>query len=81
MIDLYVRQGESDEWMKVKSWNNISALKPGHRVARDFFDENNASLRQLAANGRFQARAVVTAPGQAEAIEKTSWYDTTAGQY
>ncbi len=81
MVDLYVRQDESDNWMKIKTWNNISALKSGHRVARDYFDENDMTLKQLAASGRFQARAVVTAPGQTEAVEKTSWYDTSLSDY
>jgi hypothetical protein len=81
VVDLYVRPTEADAWTKVQSWNNIEALAAGNRVSRDYFDENNAILKDLASRGRFQARAVVTAPGQKDAAEKTSWYDTTGGDY
>lgn len=81
VVDLYVRQGESDSWTKIKTWSNVNALAARHRIARDYFDANSALLKDLAGKGRFQARAVVTAPGQKDAAEKTSWYDSTAGDY
>jgi hypothetical protein len=76
MVDLYVRAGESDEWTKVKSWDDIEYIGGGYKVSRDYFDENNSLLKDLAAKGRFQSKAVVTAPGQKDSAEKTSWYDS-----
>ncbi len=79
-VDLYVRAGESDEWSKVKSWNDIEYIGGGYKVSRDYFDENNSFLKELAAGGRFQSKAVVTAPGQKDTAEKTSWYDSESSK-
>lgn len=79
-IDLSVRADEASPWIPIKTWNDISNIKPGNRIARDFFDENNTVLKDLAARGAFQARAVVRAPGVAEGVEKTSWYNTNTGE-
>lgn len=62
-ITLYARPDSESNWEKVKVWNNITSLAPGNRVARDFFDENNAHLDSIAESPSFEARAVVEAPG------------------
>lgn len=80
VIDLYVRATEADEWVKVKTWNDIKYIGAGNRVSRDFFDENSALLRGLAASGRFQARATVRAPGLRNTVERISWYDSESGE-
>lgn len=76
LVDLYVRDTEGQPWQKIKSWRNIHRIKPGEKVARDFFEENNATLRALAADGAFQARAVVRAPGAQDSESVFSWQDT-----
>ena len=76
LIDLYVRDNASLPWEKIRTWKDISVIKPGDRIARDFFEENNVKLRDLAADGAFQARAVVTLPNGAKGAETTySWQD------
>ncbi len=62
-VILYARPDANSAWTKVKAWSNIQKLAPGNRVARDFFDENNASLDAIAGSPAFEARAVVQAPG------------------
>ena len=75
-IDLYVRDTESQPWEKIKTWNDISAIKPKDKIARDFFEENNAKLRELAKDGAFEARAVVSLPGGVKGVETIySWHD------
>ena len=75
VVELSVRADENSPWTAIKSWDDIDNIKPGNKISRDFFDENNAFLRNLAAQGRFQARATVRAPGISDTVEKTSWYD------
>lgn len=75
-IVLYVRDNESLPWEKIRTWNDIKVIKPGNRIARDFFEENNQKLRALAQDGAFEARAVVTLPNGAKGAETTySWRD------
>lgn len=62
-ITLYARPDNSAPWEQVKVWTNIQKLAPGNRVARDFFDQNNARLKEIADAPAFEARAVVKAPG------------------
>ena len=80
VIDLFARANENEGWQKIKTWNNISKLQRGFRVSRDFFDENNVYLAQLATAGSFEVRAVVTAPGLAHSAEKISVYTPEAGR-
>lgn len=68
-ITLYARPDSSSEWEQVKVWNNITKLAPGNRVARDFFDQNNSRLKEIATYPAFEARAVVEAPGCASQEE------------
>lgn len=63
-ITLFARPDSSAPWEQVKVWNNIQKLAPGNYVARDFFDLNNARLKEIADAPAFEARAVVKAPGQ-----------------
>jgi quinol monooxygenase YgiN len=79
-IELYVRKDASDSWTLVKTWNDVRSLAAHNRVARDYFDENNALLKQLAQAGTFEARAVVSAPGVAAVESKYSWHDTETGK-
>lgn len=79
-VDLYVRATEEDEWINIRTWNNIASMGPGHRISRDFFEENHPLLRDLAALGRFQVRASVKAPNFRDAVEKTSWYNSESGR-
>jgi len=75
-IVLYVRDNESLPWEMIRTWNDISVIKAGNRIARDFFEENNQKLRELAQDGAFEARAVVTLPNGAKGAETTySWRD------
>ena len=75
-IVLYVRDNDSLPWDKIRTWNDIKSIKPGDRIARDFFEENNQKLRELARDGAFEARAVVTLPNGARGAESTySWRD------
>lgn len=62
-IVLYARPDSSSPWEQVKVWTNIASLGPGYRVARDFFDQNDPRLKEIADAPAFEARAVVTAPG------------------
>lgn len=79
VVDLYARANESDAWTKLTSWNDIEFIQPGYKVSRDFFGANSPTLEALAAHGRFQVKATVTAPGLKESAEKTSWYNTESG--
>lgn len=75
-IDLYVRDTPTTPWIKITSWNDISVIKPGNKIARDFFEENNETLRAMAIDGAFEARAVVSLPNGAKGVETTySWKD------
>jgi hypothetical protein len=73
---LYARANPSDEWVHLRTWDNISTLKPGYRTSRDFFEENSSFLRQLADGGQFEVRAVVTGPDATKSAEKISPYRT-----
>ena len=73
LIKLYVRHDSSQEWDLIKTWNDISVVKPGNEVARDFFSQNNQELAKLAKGLAFEARAVVTAAGLHD-VESTSIY-------
>lgn len=75
MIDLYIRRDASQPWQPIKTWNNLSRLQPGYRVSRDFFDENNAQLKALAAGGVFEAKAVVRLPGGVKDVEAVQAYE------
>ncbi len=75
-IELSVRDSEKDPWVKIKTWNDISVIKPGNKIARDFFEENNETLRALAIDGAFETRAIVTLPNGAKGVETVySWRD------
>lgn len=80
VVELYARPNENEGWQKIKSWNNITKLQRGFRVSRDFFDENNVYLAQLAAAGSFEVKAVVSAPGLTTAAEKISVYNSESGR-
>ena len=75
-IELEARATSADPWTSIKTWGDVKSIEPSYRVARDFFDENSDFLTGLAANGKFQVRAVVNAPGVTKAVEKTSWYNS-----
>ncbi|MCE7875235.1 hypothetical protein DYH09_33395 [bacterium CPR1] len=75
MIDLYVRDDASSPWEKVRTWNDIAFVQPGYRVSRDFFEENNARLRALAADHQFEAKAVVRVPGGVKDVEAVRAYE------
>lgn len=79
-VTLYARPNQQTEWAKITSWNNISKIPKGNRVSRDYFDENNAVLKEYAASGTFEVRAVVNAPGGTAAVEKVSGLDNESGQ-
>lgn len=75
-VVLYVRDNSTLPWDKIRTWNDIKVIKAGDRIAKDFFEENNQKLRQLAQDGAFEARAVVTLPNGAKGAETTySWKD------
>ncbi len=81
VVTLFARQNEGQEWVKLTSWNNIAKIPKGHRVSRDYFDENNTTLKEFAAAGHFEVRTVVNAPGGAAAVEKVSVFaDNETGQ-
>lgn len=75
LIDLYVRRDAGEPWRKIKTWNNLSKLQPGYRVSRDFFDENDATLKALAAGHVFEAKAVVRLPGGVKDVEAVQAYE------
>jgi len=76
VIELYVRDTASNAWEKINTWNDIKQIKAGEKVSRDFFQANNAKLRALAADGAFEARAVVKMPGGVKDMESVySWKD------
>ena len=62
-ITLYARPNSEASWEQVKVWTNVTKLAAGNRAARDFFDTNNARLREISSEPAFEARAVVEAPG------------------
>ena len=80
LVTLYARQDEANEWVKITSWDNIAKIPKGHRVSRDYFDENNTTLKQYAESGNFEVRAVVNAPGGAATVEKISSLENGAGE-
>ena len=79
VIDLFARANSSDEWTPIRSWTDVKTLAAGARVSRDFFEENSPLLTTLAANGKFQVKAAVHAPGITRTVEKISFF-STAGQ-
>lgn len=72
-VELYARRVKFGPWLPLKTWTKVPALGPGHRVCRDFFDDNSVILRSLAVTGSFQVRAVITAPGLKCIEEKSSF--------
>lgn len=64
-VTLWVRPDGESQWSQIKVWTNIDKIQVGNRVARDFFDENNATLRQVASQPSWEAKVQVTAPGAA----------------
>lgn len=80
-VVLFVRQTSSDSWQAVKTWTNIQKLGAGERVSRDYFDENNATLKALAESGAFEVRATAEGPGAPKVGERVySWKDTMKGK-
>lgn len=80
-VVLFVRQTSSDSWQAVKTWTNIQKLGAGDRVSRDYFDENNATLKALAESGAFEVRATAEGPGAPKVGERVySWKDTMKGK-
>jgi len=76
-IALSVRDTPDKPWVPIKTWNDISVIKPGNKIARDFFEENNETLRAMAIDGAFETRAVVTLPNGAKGVETVySWKDS-----
>lgn len=71
-VTLFARQDNSKEWAEITSWDNIAKIPKGHRVSRDYFDENNTVLKELAGHGNFEVRAVVQAPGDVPPAEEIS---------
>lgn len=80
VVTLFARQDETQEWIQITSWNNIAKIPKGNRVSRDYFDENNVTLKNLAAGGAFEVLAAVKAPGVTTAVEKISRFDSESGQ-
>jgi hypothetical protein len=79
-LSLFVRQNGGEAWQRIKTWTNIAKMPAGNRVSRDFFEENNATLRALAEQGAFEIRATASAPGAPRSAELTSsWKDTNSG--
>ena len=74
VLALMVRKDANKPWTTIHTWNNISKLAPGYRVSRDYFDENNSILADLAASGAFEVRAFVRAPGDFS-VESTTTFD------
>ncbi len=74
VIDLFIRDNASSPWEKIRTWNDIAFVQPGYRVSRDFFEENNARLRALAADHEFEAKAVVRVPGGVKDVEAVRAY-------
>lgn len=79
-IVLFVRKDDGESWTRIKTWNDISMIQPRYKVSRDFFEENNKLLRDLAASGSFQVKAVVQAPGLSGAAEKVSTWNADANK-
>jgi hypothetical protein len=74
VVALLARKDASMPWTTVHVWNNISKLAPGNRVARDYFDENNTMLAELAEQGTFEVKALVRSPGDG-AVESVTTFD------
>ena len=74
VVALLARQDQSMPWTTIHVWNNIAKLAPGNRVARDYFDENDAVLARLAEQGTFQVKALVRSPGDI-AVESVTTFD------
>ena len=75
VVALMVRKDASRPWTTIHTWNNISKLAPGYRVSRDYFDENNTVLADLAASGTFEVKAFVRAPGDTSVESVTTFED------
>lgn len=79
-VRLFARQTATDSWVPLKTWTDISKIAPKNRVSRDFFDENSATLKDMAMKGAFEVRATAEAPGASRVAERTySWHDTNQG--
>ena len=61
-IELYAK-ARLGPWLHLKTWTKVPALGPGHKVCRDFFDDNSLILKAMGATGTFQVKAIITAPG------------------
>ncbi len=81
MIDLYVRDDAGSPWQLIKTWNDLPKLQAGYRVSRDFFEENNALLRALAADKQFDAKAVIRLPGGVKDVEAVRALEQTPPNY
>ena len=75
VIALLARQNATLPWTTIHVWNNIAKIPSGHRLARDYFDENDAILAELAKRGTFEVRAVVRAPGDTSVEKVTTFAD------
>ena len=79
-ITLFIRPDSSSPWKQIKVWNNIAKIGAGEKVARDFFEENNAELRKLAENPNFEVRAVVASKGTKDISKVTVFGDSETGK-
>ena len=62
-ISLWVRPDSNAKWQQIKVWNDIREIHSGQKISRDIFAQNSRTLRIVARNPNWEAKATVTAPG------------------
>lgn len=79
VITLYIRPDENSEWEKIKVWTDIAKIPVGEKVSRDFFEENNARLAEIATYPAFEVKAAFSAEG-VEEYSRTTIYSESEGE-
>lgn len=62
-MNLKARRAQVGPWIPLRTWKSVPPLGPGHRVSREFFQEQSVLLRALSATGPLQLRASIDGPG------------------
>ena len=73
-VIFFVRQHSTDTWQKLKEWKDIIFMAPYGRANRT--EDNNPMVQKMADTGSFEAMVQVSAPGQADSQQQTSYTAT-----
>lgn len=75
-VTLSVRQGDTDRWTTLATWNDIDDLDNGEKDSRTWQDPDNTLVPQLIASGRFEIRVKATAPKLPGVVEYFQMWPT-----